>query len=110
MIELQNTLRIKNNQSVNVTEIPNLYYDEFYKLVLKVFAQEDNHCLTYFAYKKDSGLYFIMAVADDKNHDIIILSHFLKATERQALQSLSEKIFALHIFEREIHENFGVDF
>ncbi len=110
MIELRNTLRIKNNRSVNLTEIPILSYDEFQALVLKIFAQEDNHCLTYFAYIKENGLHFIMAVADDKTHDIIILSHFLKTTEKQTLQSLSEKIFALHIFEREIHENFSVEF
>ena len=110
MIDLQNTLRINNNQSVDVAEIPILSYHDFYALVLKVFAQEENHCLTYFAYKNENGLRFIMAVADDKNHDIIILSHFLKATEKQPLHALSEKIFALHIFEREIHENFGVEF
>jgi Ni,Fe-hydrogenase III large subunit len=110
MIELQNTLRINNNQSVDVAEIPGLSYDEFYALALKIFKENENHCLTYFAYKKEDGLHFIMAVADDKNHDIILLSHFLKAPEKQTLHALSEKIFALHIFEREIHENHGVEF
>ena len=110
MIELQNILRIKNNQSVDLMKIIDLPYDQFYSLSLQIFEQEENHCLTYFAYKKEGGLQFIMAVADDKNSDIILLSHFLKSSENQEVNSLSEQIFALHIFEREIHENFGVNF
>ena len=110
MIELKNILRIKNNQSVDIKKIPNVSYDDFYALVLDIFTHEDNHCLSYFAYRKDNGLHFIMAVADDKSHDIILLSHFLKTSEKARLQSLSEKVFALHIFEREIHENFRVEF
>lgn len=110
MIELQDILRIKNNQAIDLMKVEILSYDEFCKLVLHIFEQEDNHCLTYFAYKKDNGLQFIMAVADDKNHDIILLSHYLKSSDKQELKALSDKIFALHIFEREIHENFGIDF
>lgn len=110
MIELQNILRIKNNQSIDLMRVSDLPYDKFYSLALQIFNQEENHCLTYFAYKKESGLQFIMAVADDVNQDIILLSHFLKSSESQELKSLSEQIFALHIFEREIHENFGVNF
>lgn len=110
MVELQNILRIKNNQSVDLNAIACLSYDEFYELVLKIFEQEENHCLTYFAYKKDGGLQFIMAIADDKNQDIILLSHLLKSGEKQELKSLTEKVFALHIFEREIYENFGIHF
>jgi len=110
MIELQNISTIKNNQSIDLNEITSLSYNDFFDLTIQLFQQQDNHCLTYFAYKKDSGLQFIMAVGDDKNHNIILLSHFLKSSDKQELRSLSEKIFALHIFESEIYENFGVDF
>ena len=110
MIEFQNIIRIKNNQSIDLNAITRLHYDKFYGFVLQIFEQKDNHCLTYFAYKKDEGFQFIMAIADDKNQDIVILSHFLKSVEKQELKSLSERIFALHIFEREIHENFGIQF
>ncbi|WP_195715185.1 NADH-quinone oxidoreductase subunit C [Ancylomarina sp. 16SWW S1-10-2] len=110
MIELENISRIRNNQSIDLNKITALSYHAFFDLSIKLFEQESKHCLTYFAYKKDKGLQFIMAVADDENHDIILLSHFLKSSEKQELKSLSETIFALHIFESEIHENFGVDF
>lgn len=110
MKESQHILRIKSNQSVDLNAIACLPYDKFYELVLKMFEQEENHCLSYFAYRKDRGLHFLMAIADDKKQDIILLSHFLNLGEKQALKSLSEKVFALHIFEREIHENFGIQF
>ena len=51
-----------------------------------------------------------MAIGDDKAHNILLLSHLLKSDETPELQSLSKEIFALHIFEREIHENFGINF
>ena len=102
--------RINNNQSININDISSLSYNDFYTIILALFKQEENHCLNYFAYHEDNNLRFIMAVADDKNHDIILLSHILKSSEKKELLSLSENVFALHIFEREIHENFGVHF
>ena len=110
MIELQNISRIRNNQSIDLNKITYLSYNDFFDLTIEIFKREHNHCLNYFAYKKGSGLHFIMAIADDKNHDIILFSHFLESSQKQELKSLRAKIFALHIFESEIYENFGVNF
>ena len=110
MIETQNISRISNNQSIDIDNIILLVYTDFYDTAIDLFSHKENHCLSYFAYRDNDNLHFIMAVADDKNHDIILLSHLLKLAEKKELLSLSEKVFALHIFEREIHENFGVDF
>lgn len=110
MIELHNISRINNNQSIDFDKITLLSYDDFYKVVLELLQKEYNHCLNYYSFKNNENLHFIMAIADDRNHNIIILSHILNSKHKQELQSLSEKIFALHIFEREIHENFGVNF
>lgn len=110
MIELQNISQIKNNQSIDLVKITSLSYSAFFDLSIQLLKNEDNHCLSYFAYRKDKGLQFIMAIANDKEHTIFLFSHFLSSTDKQELKSLSEKIFALHVFESEIHENFGVDF
>jgi Ni,Fe-hydrogenase III large subunit/NADH:ubiquinone oxidoreductase subunit C len=110
MIELQNISQIRNNQSIDLNKITFLSYHDFFDIVQEILAQEEYHCLTYFAYKKDQGLQFIMAVANDKNHTILLLSHFLSSSDKQKLKSLSETVFALHIFESEIYENFGVNF
>ncbi len=110
MIELQNISRINNYQSIDIDKITLLSYNDFYSIVLQLLEQKSNHCLSYYSFKNKENLHFMMAIADDNNNDIIILSHILKPTDKQELQSLSEKIFALHIFEREIHENFGINF
>ena len=110
MIEFKDISRIKNNQSIDVDKITSFSYVDFFDLTILILSKQQNHCLTYFASKKSDGLFFIMAIGDDKNHDIILFSHFLKSTDKQELKSLSEKIFALHIFESEIYENFGVNF
>ncbi len=103
-------LRIKNNESVALDKVKILSYHDFSSKAISILSDVQNHCLTYFAYRIHDDLQFIMAIADDANHDIIILSYILKSTEEQELNSLSQTVFALHIFEREIHENFGVKF
>lgn len=103
-------IRINNNQAIQLDAIKILPYGDFSALVLDLLSDEKKHCVSYFAYRNAAGLQFMMAVADDAKHDILILSHFLKSTNKQELNSLTQTIFALHIFEREIHENFGVNF
>jgi len=110
MSELHQLLRIKNGQSVGLEEINTLNYADFSTSVLTLLQEEQNHCVAYYAYRNANDLRFIMAIADDIQQDIIIFSHILKADEKKELASLTKHIFALHIFEREIHENFGVAF
>ena len=110
MSELDKVLKTKNNQSVDLKDIKVLDYPNFYQTVIDIFKQSENHCLSYFAFRNDAELKFIMAIGNDKSHTILLLSHVLKSDQKQELQSLSKEIFAIHIFEREIHENFGINF
>ncbi len=110
MSRLPNLLRIKNNQSIDLGKIENLTYADFYALAIDLLKDDDKHCTNYFAYPYKDGLQFIMAIADDVHQDIIILSHILKGTDKQELKALTKENFALHIFEREIYENYGVYF
>jgi len=110
MVELNKILSIQNNQSVDLKDIIIFHYTDFYQIVIELFKQSKNHCLSYFAHKTNKGLQFIMAIGDDKTHHILLLSHVLKSDEKPKLKSLSKEIFALHIFEREIYENYGINF
>ncbi|HKI89961.1 MAG TPA: NADH-quinone oxidoreductase subunit C [Draconibacterium sp.] len=101
---------VKNNQSVDIKKIPVLHYSDFSTTIVKLLDNTDNHCVTYFAFYQNEGLKFIAAVANDSSHQIYIFSHFLLKSEKQELESLTTKVTALHIFEREIHENFSVYF
>jgi Ni,Fe-hydrogenase III large subunit/NADH:ubiquinone oxidoreductase subunit C len=101
---------LSNNNSVEIEAIPVLDYEEFSNEVVRLLQKKENHCVTYFAYPEGNGLKFIAGIADDLSHLIFILSHFLPESNPQKLESLTPKINALHIFEREIYENFGIDF
>jgi Ni,Fe-hydrogenase III large subunit len=85
-------------------------YTVFFEQVLGLLNSEEHHCVSYFAFPEDEGLSLIMAIADDTHQDIILLSHRLNKTGKNELESLTSKVYAMHIFEREIHENFGVEF
>ena len=101
---------IQNNESIKTDSIPVLNYADFSKEITELLSLDDNHCVTYFAFPHDDGLKFIAAIANDSNQKIFVLSHFLPKSAKQELASLTPQINALHIFEREIHENFGVGF
>ncbi len=103
-------VRIINGEALSLDEIQILDYIDFSAFVLDFLKKEENHCAAYYAFRREDDLQFIMAIALDDEHDIAILSHVLKSDAKQELESLTRHIFALHIFEREIHENFKVDF
>lgn len=103
-------LEIKTNPAIcSLADIPVLPYSDFYDLVRNLLSDESKHCLTYsaFANKEKRHLYF--AIADDVHHSILLTSHMLDTGET-ILPSLAAVVPQLHGFEREIHENFGIDF
>jgi Ni,Fe-hydrogenase III large subunit len=110
MTDTNKMLTIENGGNVDIDKISILDYSGFSAVVLDLLKEEHNHCLSYFAYRRNADLHFIIAIADDKKHNIAVISHILSASGKQELEALTQHIFALQIFEREIHENFGVNF
>ncbi len=101
---------IQNNESIEIESVPVLSYAEFSSEIVELLKQYENHCVSYFAFPQTDGLKFFAAIANDTIHRIFVLSHFLSKTNKQELASITPQINAIHIFEREIHENFGVGF
>ena len=101
---------IHNHESIKTELVPVLDYDRFCAEIVELMQQNENHCVSYFAFHQNDGLKFYAAIANDSNHRIYLLSHFLPDTGKQELASLTPQINALHIFEREIHENLGIEF
>jgi Ni,Fe-hydrogenase III large subunit len=99
---------IRNQESIPLRDIPVFSYNDFQQRVLTLLRNEHRHCVMYYAYAAGRDLKFICCIADDKDHVIHVMSHELSG--KRQLSSLSRDHFPLHIFEREIAENHGVDF
>jgi Ni,Fe-hydrogenase III large subunit len=103
-------LSLKNGSFLDFNKVPVLAYANFYKQTLNLLnANPDNHCVQYFALPYGDGFKLVMIIALDGQCKFWVFAHQLQSV-KTSLESLTQKITALHIFEREIHENFGIDF
>lgn len=103
-------LTLHNGDTVVLSRIPVSPYDDFYKIVLALLKSNENHCVNYYAYPTPEGLSFICCIANDTDSTIYVLSHVLPKDSSKELLSLTRDSFPMHIYEREIAENFGIDF
>ncbi len=103
-------IRIKNAQSIPFQDIPVLQYSDFKSNMLALAEDKNTHCVNYFGFRQNSDFQLIACMADDKTGDIAVLSHKIPVQQHPVLESLAQYYFPLHIFEREIHENCGIDF
>lgn len=99
----------KNNQSLELTSIKWIDYNVFYNEVISLMENENIHCISYFAYPHNRQLYFICLLANDETNEIYYFGHKQNETVK-SLASITEKVYGFHIFEREIHENYGIEF
>lgn len=103
-----NILHISNGSRVKVAEIPVLSYDDFRATTLELMSDKARHCVSYFGYSSASGLRLMMCIADDSAHDIIVFACDVEKDAR--LASAAADCLALERYEREIHENWGIEF
>lgn len=101
-------LTLKNTGCVAMDSIPTLDYDSFLDLNLTLLGHESNHCVSYFGYPSGSIIRLICCIADDNEGCIYISSSTI--TREKEIQSFTAKQTAFHIFERELHENFGISY
>jgi Ni,Fe-hydrogenase III large subunit len=102
-------LTIKNNQSVPVSDIPEISYSAFLILNTGMVAEKpERHCVNYFGYRENKNIKLICCIADDADHVIYVSSCLADDKEEHA--SFTAKNFCFEKFEREIHENFGIKY
>ena len=102
-------ITINNHQPVPVNTIPELEYDIFYNLNISLLAEHpERHCVLYFGYRELDVIRLMCCVADDIQHNILISSSIVRSDSK--LNSFSAKNLSFERFEREIHENFGIDY
>lgn len=95
---------------VGLQDIPILNYGDFCDFVDLLMGEEGTHCLSYFVLPGPDQFRFICCMAADENHAVVIFSHVQPVKPLPVLKAISARHFQFHIFEREIHENFGVGF
>jgi len=101
---------IRNNSlPLDINEIPILDYQVFYDYITDLLKDTSKHCLVYYCVKLSDSLKFFCCIANDNNNSISVFSHEQKE-EKPVLKSLTRLCPQLHILEREIHENYGVEF
>ena len=106
-----NHIIIKNGETISISKIPLLDYTVFAEHVLQILKNPDCHCVNYYGYMEaDETLRFICCIANDANAEIFVSSFLFDLKANLPLQSLTATYFGLHIFEREIAENFGINF
>lgn len=102
-------ISIKNNQRIKFAEIPVLAYADFYNVIVNnLMTKPDAHCVNYYGIASEANVQLICCIADDSTGLINVLSS--KVHPSDVLQSVTAKYLAFHLFEREIHENFGISF
>jgi Ni,Fe-hydrogenase III large subunit len=92
-----------------IDRIPVLEYGVFYDLAAELLKDETNHCAAYYGYEISGNLRCVCCIADDKNNNVKVFAYELNR-KNPVVKSLTPVCPQLHIFEREIHENHGVEF
>jgi len=106
---MMNYATIQNNQTIPVTDIPELGYSEFFGLNTGFMANSaERHCVNYFGYPAGNQIKLVCCIADDSTHEIFVSSCLAKPSD--TLNSFTAVNFCFEKFEREIHENFGIGY
>ncbi|HEX7583899.1 MAG TPA: hypothetical protein VF373_04370 [Prolixibacteraceae bacterium] len=104
-----NYTTIVNNQTIPVSDIPEIEYEDFFGLNTGfLFNSPERHCVNYFGYPIGNQVKLICCMADDSTQRIHVSSCMVKSSD--ALDSFTARNFSFEKFEREIHENFGIGY
>jgi Ni,Fe-hydrogenase III large subunit len=100
----------KNPFTVALKEIPILKEVDFFDVADRLLDDPSNHCITYFVIPADGKYRFTCCIAMDAIHEVAVFSMEKQAAERVEVKSLTAKHLGIHIFERDIFEQYGIGF
>lgn len=104
-------IEITNNSSgIKLSDIPVLNYTDFQFAIDELLLHTHNHLVNYFAYPLKDIFIFICCIGNDNSHKILIFSHEQPKYKDITLESITAKHLQFHVFENEIHENYGIKF
>jgi Ni,Fe-hydrogenase III large subunit len=102
-------LTLINNQTVDIKAIPVLNYQEFLDDTIHFLKDHSQrHCINLFGVKDQQRIKLYSCIADDITHEIFVNASIINLNEK--IPSLSLQNHNFEKFEREISENFGVNY
>jgi Ni,Fe-hydrogenase III large subunit len=103
-----NHVEIKNNETIPLSKIPELDYSLFRETNLALRKEVQSHCVNYFGFPHNGGIKLICCMANDDEHSICVSSSVIDAGSN--LSSFTCKDLSFEKFERELNENFGINY
>lgn len=105
-----NRKRLNNNDNIDLKTITFVDYNIVKEAIFKVKENPFTyHIVNYFAVPKENIFNIYAIIADDIKGDFIILAHQYNPNQ-EPLESLTANFPAMHVFEREMHENYDIKF
>jgi len=102
-------INISNNQVIDLKDIPEHNYGLFAEMNLDLMqGNPARHCVNYFGYPVAEKIKLICCIADDDLHQVFVSSSIIEKDIE--LTSFTAKNANFEKFEREIHENFGINY
>lgn len=96
--------------AIPLAEIPEAAYADFYDDLSDRLSDPRYHVAHYFALPAGDRMRFICILLDDAEHRILVSSHAMEYYDEEPLPSLTAVHPALHPFERDITERYGIRF
>lgn len=100
----------KNNSTIPLGEIPVVTYDDFLEMNIKLIKHETHHCVSYFGFFYKNKIKLICSIANDSDASILISSAEIDPSSKQEYPSFTARHLSFQLFERELHENFGLSY
>lgn len=102
---MTNWIKTKNNQKINLLEIPTLSISDLRNEIIWL----DKRPVGFFGKDWGNGSTKLFVIlADDKEGDLYVSSALFSIDEK-SYESITKDIPAFHIFEREFYEQFGIE-
>jgi Ni,Fe-hydrogenase III large subunit len=106
---MENYIAIQNNSTILLQHIPVHDYIKFREVNLELLKNKPaRHCVNYFGYKTNGKVKLFCCIADDDKHEIFISASIVD--EKDELLSFTAENHNFEKFEREINENFGIQY
>jgi hypothetical protein len=102
-------IKIKNNETINLSDIPFLSYSDFLENNINLLKDANNHCVNYFGLPFSNEVRLFSCIANDEEKKILVFSTNIELTGNP-IDSLTFHNLAFHKFESELNENFGIKY